>query len=175
MTASSNVTLAELYRTHTGKVSDKWASYLAVYNRIFEPYRDKPVRLLEIGIQNGGSLEVWSKYFTNAMRLVGCDIDENCRQLTYADSRIAVVVGDACSEPTQATIFRPHRHWTSSLMTAPIDRVISCVALRNSSQGSPTAAFTLPKISTAAIGPTLMAACIIPFHPCRSSRGSSTS
>lgn len=88
-------TLQELYRTHCGKVSDKWSLYLDEYDRLFQPYRSQPVRLLEIGIQNGGSLEIWSKYFTQAEALIGCDINPDCAQLQYGDQRIHVIVGDA--------------------------------------------------------------------------------
>lgn len=87
--------LLELYHAHEGKVSDKWALYLLEYDRLFHPYRTQPVRLLEIGIQNGGSLELWSKYFPNAERLVGCDINPGCAALTYEDARISVIVADA--------------------------------------------------------------------------------
>ncbi len=97
-------TLKQLYATHRGKVSDKWSSYLPEYQRIFAEYRDKPVRLLEIGVQNGGSLEIWSQYFPNARKIVGCDIDSACAQLIYDDPRIAVVIGDANSDATQEAI-----------------------------------------------------------------------
>jgi len=88
-------TLKQFYREHEGKVSDKWSLYLAEYDRLFLPYQKLPVRLLEIGIQNGGSLEIWSRFFPNAAKLVGCDIDPNCARLQYDDPRIAVVVADA--------------------------------------------------------------------------------
>ena len=58
-------TLKQIYVEHTGKVSDKWSIYLSEYDRILSEYRHKPLCMLEIGIQNGGSLEIWSKYFTN--------------------------------------------------------------------------------------------------------------
>ena len=93
-------TINELHRSHTGKSSDKWASYLTVYDRIFKPYMDDPVKLLEVGVQNGGSLEVWSKYFSNAEIFVGCDIDPLCGNLVYDDKRINVVVGDVRTENT---------------------------------------------------------------------------
>ena len=67
-------TLKQLYGEHKGKVSDKWFSYLSEYERIFASYREMPLRLLEIGVQNGGSLEIWSKYFHKAEKLLGCDI-----------------------------------------------------------------------------------------------------
>jgi hypothetical protein len=99
-------TLEQLYAEHSGKVSDKWSIYLTEYDRIFNEYRDKPVRLLEIGIQNGGSLEIWSKFFPGAQKLVGCDINPDCARLIYDDLRIAVVVGDANTDAVQATVLQ---------------------------------------------------------------------
>ena len=56
--------LATLYAEHVGKVSDKWSSYFDEYDRILAAYSElRRIRLLEIGIQNGGSLEIWSHYF----------------------------------------------------------------------------------------------------------------
>lgn len=96
-------TLAALYSKHRGKVSDKWSIYLSIYERLFAELRDRPLRMLEIGIQNGGSLEIWAEFFTHSKRIVGCDINEACRQLVFGDPRIAVVVGDAnTSEVEQA-------------------------------------------------------------------------
>src|SRR6266542_5372666 len=97
-------TLERLYAVHVGKVSDRWSLYFNEYDRILDAYRNKPVCLLEIGIQNGGSLEIWSKYFPNAQKLVGCDIDPKCARLRYEDPRIAVVAGDANSDAAQAVV-----------------------------------------------------------------------
>lgn len=91
-------TLQDLYLAHQGKVSDKWSLYLAEYDRLFHSYRERPVRLLEIGVQNGGSLDVWSKYFSNAKVLIGCDINPDCAKLRYEDPRVSIVVGDANAE-----------------------------------------------------------------------------
>lgn len=97
-------TLARLYAAHTGKVSDKWSSYLRQYDSLFSPLRDRPVRLLEIGVQNGGSLEIWAKYFAAGQVLLGCDIDPKCAGLAYDDPRIAVVIGDATAPETAAQV-----------------------------------------------------------------------
>jgi GT2 family glycosyltransferase/glycosyltransferase involved in cell wall biosynthesis len=96
--------LAQLYASHHGKVSDKWSSYLREYDRVFAEYRDRPVRVLEIGVQNGGSLELWSAYFRKARAIVGCDIDRAVADLTYDDPRIAVVAGDANAPTAEAAI-----------------------------------------------------------------------
>ncbi len=96
--------LLELYGEHQGKVSDKWPIYLAEYDRLFSGFREQPVRMLEIGIQNGGSLEIWSKYFPNAQILVGCDINPDCAKLVYDDSRIQLVIGDANTDAVEKEI-----------------------------------------------------------------------
>ena len=67
--------LLQLYEEHQGKVSDKWNLYLSEYDRLFSSYRDQPIRLLEIGVQNGGSLDIWPRYFINGEKFVGCDFD----------------------------------------------------------------------------------------------------
>lgn len=96
--------LRELYEQHQGKVSDKWSIYLEEYDRLFASYRDSPVRLLEIGIQNGGSLEIWGAFFSQASKIVGCDINPACANLVYGDPRVSVVVGDANSDGVEQKI-----------------------------------------------------------------------
>lgn len=54
--------------------------------------------MLEIGVQNGGSLEIWGKYFGNAEIIVGCDIRPECGGLEFDDPRIAIVVANANSQ-----------------------------------------------------------------------------
>jgi hypothetical protein len=97
-------TLRQLYGEHDGKVSDKWSLYLAEYEQLFAPYRDRPIRILEIGIENGGSLELWSKYFWNAAKVLGCDINPDCAKLHYDDPRISTVVGNANWDSTRKRI-----------------------------------------------------------------------
>lgn len=88
-------TLHEIYFEHTGKSSDRWSIYISTYERLLNEYRNKPVSMLEIGVQNGGSLEVWAKYFPLAKRIIGCDINENCRKLVFEDNRITLKIGNA--------------------------------------------------------------------------------
>jgi len=92
--------LQDLYSSHEGKVSDKWNLYIKEYDRLLNDYRNRPISLLEIGIQNGGSLEIWSKYFNQATSLIGCDINPDCHSLSYSDPKISVVVGDSSHPDT---------------------------------------------------------------------------
>ncbi len=98
------LSLRELYQQHSDKVSAKWSSYLTLYDEFFAPYRDKPIRLLELGVQNGGSLEIWAKYFENSQQFVGCDIDPLCGDLVYEDPRVQLVLGDINSDEAYARV-----------------------------------------------------------------------
>ena len=143
-------TLNELYKEHQGKVSDKWSIYLHVYNEIFTKYRDDTVRLLEIGVQNGGSLEIWAKYFSQAERLIGCDINPDCASLTYNDPKFTVIVGDL----TKAL-------FPNSNKASNTSGVAGCPKASTNTSKNPTSNFTCP-ISTS---PTRKARfiCIFPL------------
>ena len=87
--------LNQLFDAHRGKVSDKWEHYLNMYERLFGPLRHKQLHILEIGVQNGGSLEVWAKYFEHAQTITGVDIEGAVGRLTFDDARISAIVADA--------------------------------------------------------------------------------
>jgi hypothetical protein len=53
--------------------SDKDAHYLDAYEDYFHARRSEPVRILELGVRTGSSLEMWADYFPNA-RIVGIDL-----------------------------------------------------------------------------------------------------
>jgi hypothetical protein len=87
-------TLTTLFHRTVGKHAAKWHGYLQHYDRHFEGLKGQPLRILEIGIQAGGSLEIWAEYFKEAKLIIGCDIDSACGDLHYADPRIKVLIGD---------------------------------------------------------------------------------
>ena len=99
-----NHLLKQTFLNHTEKLSDKWILYINEWDRIFSPYHDLPINLFEIGVQNGGSLEIWAKYYSDAKNIVGCDIDEKCRELSFTDPRIALLVGDANTNEIQEKV-----------------------------------------------------------------------
>jgi tetratricopeptide (TPR) repeat protein len=74
------------------RVTDKSSlqhNYLINYERLFAPFRDAAITLLEIGVFNGASLKLWEDYFPRAT-IVGVDIQERCRQ--YAGGRRIVEI-----------------------------------------------------------------------------------
>jgi len=90
----------ELYRMfleHGGGDINKWHHYFAIYERHFARFRGTPVSLLEIGVERGGSLGLWRRYFGEAARITGIDIDADCKR--HAAPGIEVLIGDQESPP----------------------------------------------------------------------------
>lgn len=76
-------------------------NYNPLYERYFDPVREKVKRVLEIGIEAGTSLRMWADYFPNA-EIYGFDIDPACKE--HEDDRIHVVIGDQTSNDDLATL-----------------------------------------------------------------------
>lgn len=68
----------KIFLSHEGRPIHKWAHYLPIYDRLFAPWRAGPVTFLEIGVNRGGSLEMWRRYFGPNAVIAGIDIDEAC-------------------------------------------------------------------------------------------------
>jgi cephalosporin hydroxylase len=86
--------LREIFDNTLNHPSDKWESYFGVYERHLKDFRDKEFNLIEVGVQKGGSLDMWANYFPKANIITGIDIDTECSNLKYDDPRINVVIGD---------------------------------------------------------------------------------
>lgn len=85
--------LFNYYKENTGKVIDKWHHGFDVYEKHFSSWRGKEVTILEIGVQNGGSLDMWKYYFGENSRVIGIDIDQKCEQFNSPEQNIFVRIG----------------------------------------------------------------------------------
>lgn len=69
-------------------------TYIPVYNTTFAPYRDDPIRILEIGVSRGGSLKMWRKYFTHPNTvIVGIDFNKKCAMFEDPPRHVHVRIG----------------------------------------------------------------------------------
>ena len=78
------------------KLSSKYKKYFYVYDKIFEKFRDKKITFVEVGVLNGGSLEIWKKYFHKDSRIIGIDLNPKCKQ--FEEKGIEIFIGDQSSE-----------------------------------------------------------------------------
>lgn len=72
---------------------DKWVHYFQIYEQWFSPYRGKEIVFVEVGVQNGGSIQMWHDYFGGNAKIVGVDITERCKQFEDADNNIFIETG----------------------------------------------------------------------------------
>jgi hypothetical protein len=79
------------FLTNDGRVIDKWKHYFPIYERHFCPWIYRPVTLIEIGCGQGGSLQMWKRWFGPHARIVGIDIDPECSRL--AEDQIDIRIG----------------------------------------------------------------------------------
>lgn len=82
--------LEELFWTNDGPVVHKWHHYLPLYERYLGPWRGRPLRMLEIGVSKGGSLDLWRRYFGPDAVLFGIDIDPACAALDGHSARVRI-------------------------------------------------------------------------------------
>jgi hypothetical protein len=71
----------------------KWAHYLPVYESTLGPYRDRPIRMLEIGVFHGGSLAMWRRYLHPESVIVGIDIDPGAAKYDNPANGVHVRIG----------------------------------------------------------------------------------
>ncbi len=86
----------DLYSFHAQhrntRVMHKWEHYFEIYERFLSPIRRANPVVLEIGVQLGGSVEMWRDYFGLATRIYGVDINPDARR--QEDIVTRVFIGD---------------------------------------------------------------------------------
>ena len=100
-------TLTEIERmflAHDGRLIHKWTHYLPIYEQLFARFRGTDVRFLEIGISQGGSLELWRKFFGIDARIAGIDIDDACRN--RVDPPIRAFIGSQSDQAFLSEVVR---------------------------------------------------------------------
>jgi SAM-dependent methyltransferase len=79
------------FLTNDGRVIHKWKHYFPIYERHFRDWVGKTVTFLEIGCGEGGSLQMWKRYFGPHARIIGIDIEPRCKQ--FEEDQIEVRIG----------------------------------------------------------------------------------
>jgi methyltransferase family protein len=77
---------------HDGRPIHKWTHYFPVYERHLERFRNRSVTMVEIGVGQGGSLQMWKRYLGPLAQIIGLDTNPACS--AFEESQIAVRIGD---------------------------------------------------------------------------------
>ena len=84
--------LERYFTGNRGKLIHKWKHYFEIYDRHFSRFRGTDVHVVEFGVFQGGSLQMWKDYFGPDARIFGIDINPLCKQLE--EDQIEIFIGD---------------------------------------------------------------------------------
>jgi SAM-dependent methyltransferase len=94
--------LFNYFDNNPGRFIFKWYHYFGIYERHFAAYRNRPIRVLEFGVYQGGSLQMWKHYFGEQAQIIGVDINPACAQI--AEPGIEIVIGDQTDRKLHAEL-----------------------------------------------------------------------
>lgn len=108
----NNVTLHTLWTTATLPNSgfDRWIEYAEHYEaHLPRPSAVAPkMRMLEIGVQSGGSAQLWSKCYGETIYYTGVDIDPACKRSHAPDQGVHIEIGSAMNSTFLLDICKRH-------------------------------------------------------------------
>jgi hypothetical protein len=85
--------LFSFYTQHRNtRVMHKWEHYFDIYERFLSPIRRTNPVVLEIGVQLGGSIEMWRDYFGPTTHIFGIDNNPDAKQ--HEDIATKIFIGD---------------------------------------------------------------------------------
>lgn len=98
--------LRDTFDSHEGRLVAKIDHFFDVYETYFSRFRDTPVRILEIGIARGGSLELWRRYFGTSAAIHGVDV--SAEAVACAPPDTTAHLGSQADVDFLATLARQH-------------------------------------------------------------------
>ncbi len=84
--------LEKYFTENTDRSIHKWQHYFDVYDRHFSRFRGTDVHVVEFGVSEGGSLQMWKEYFGPDCKIYGVDINPYCKELE--EDCIEIFIGD---------------------------------------------------------------------------------
>lgn len=89
-------------------------NYSRQYEHLFKEWRNKEITFLEIGVFQGESIKAWRECFSNAIKLVGIDINPECKKYEDIENNIYIEIGDATD--SNFLNYLIHKHGTFDII-----------------------------------------------------------
>jgi 23S rRNA U2552 (ribose-2'-O)-methylase RlmE/FtsJ len=105
--------LEQYFEKNDKRLINKYQHYFDVYDRHFSKYKGQEITIVEIGVFQGGSLQMWRSYFGPKAKIWGIDIDTRCKLLEEENTNI--IIGSQEDENFLESIYD---------ITGPIDILI---------------------------------------------------
>jgi cephalosporin hydroxylase len=83
--------LEQYFFQNRRKIIHKWMHYFEVYHHYFQKFVGNECVVLEIGVSQGGSLQMWKNYFGKKAKIYGIDVQPECKQ--FEEEQIEIFIG----------------------------------------------------------------------------------
>ena len=84
--------LEKYFWANSSRMIHKWQHYFEIYDRHFARFRGTDVCVVEFGVYQGGSLQMWKHYFGPRARIIGVDVNPHCKHAE--EDQIEIIIGD---------------------------------------------------------------------------------
>ena len=84
------------YFEQTKLKSTKHKKYFKTYDELFSSFKNQKITFVEVGLLNGGSLEIWKNYFHKDSRIIGIDFNPDCKK--FEKDGYEIYIGDQSNE-----------------------------------------------------------------------------
>ena len=78
-----------IFKDH--RIIHKWLHYFPIYDKWFKDFRNTDVVFVEVGVNHGGSMQMWKNYFGKDAKIIGVDINERCKK--FEEDQISIEIG----------------------------------------------------------------------------------
>ena len=100
-------TLHQYFLDNPYKQIRKWNHYFSIYEKYFQRFKDNSPTMIEIGVQAGGSLQMWKEYFGKDSRIIGIDINPQCK--SHEEDGIEIFIGNQNDADLVDNIFQKYQ------------------------------------------------------------------
>ena len=83
--------------------SSKYKKYFLNYDEILSRFKGKDIKIIEIGVQDGGSLKIWQEYFGSNSKIFGVDLNPQCKK--FEKDNIKIFIGSQSSKNFWSKLF----------------------------------------------------------------------
>jgi cephalosporin hydroxylase len=83
--------LETYFYSNRKNIVHKWAHYLDIYHQHFNRFVGTECVVVEIGVSQGGSLQMWKNYFGEKAIIYGLDINPYCKE--FEEENIHICIG----------------------------------------------------------------------------------
>jgi len=96
--------LEEFFFLNDNKITHKARHYFDIYHRHFKKFCNTEAHIVELGVAQGGSLEMWKYYFGSKSKIYGIDFNPYCKQLE--DEQTQILIGNIDDEEFRRDIVK---------------------------------------------------------------------